>query len=102
MVEAAPMTTSRRFWLAIAILVVALIVMDVVVPHITRGLRANAIVSDVIVFAILAYIVGTIVMANGRLRFPMMHRPARRPRPVRRDPGSASDFINEFERRNRR
>ena len=95
------MSTTRRFWLAIAIVVVALIVMDVVVPHITTGLRANAIVSDIIVFAILAYIVGTIVVSNSRMRFPSLRRWSR-PRPVRRDPGKASDFIKEFERRNRR
>lgn len=99
--KAAGMYSSRRLWLALLIVVAALIVLDVAGPRIGGALPRSPLVAYIVVGLVFAYIVGAIVLANNRLRLPRIRRP-RRVRPVRRDPGSASRFIDEFERRNRR
>lgn len=93
---------GRRLGLAIVVVVAALIVLDVVAPRLAQLGRVPPVAGGIVVLAVVAYIIGTILAANGvRLRLPALRRP-RRLRSVRKGPGSASDFIDQFERRNRR
>lgn len=97
------MYAARRIWLALGIIVAALIVLDLVGPALSRAVPRSSILAEVVVAIVVVYIVGTIVAANRgmRIRLPQIRRP-RRLRPVRRETDAASKFIEEFERRNRR
>ena len=94
------MNPSRRVVLAIAIVIGALVVLNVVLPPLIRALPpVSPLVSTAFVAAVVAYIVGTVLVANlARLRVRRPPRPSRPSVPPRR---SAQDFIEEFERRNR-
>ena len=93
------MAPGRRVWLAVLVVVGALVVLDVVAPRVMRALpAASPLVAAVIVAAVVAYVAGTILAANGLLRVRL---PARRRRLRAVPPRSAADFIEEFERRHR-
>jgi hypothetical protein len=94
---------ARRVWLAIAVIVAALVVVDVLAPHAARVVPRSPLLAGIIVGAVIVYIVTRIVGADVRLRLrlPRIRRP-RRLRPVRRDTDAATKFIDEFERRHRR
>ena len=97
------MYDSKRIVIAILVVVVAIVLVDAAVARLGPLIHANEMVSSVIAFGLLAYIV-VMIAARGRIRVPSMpRRKPRRLRVVKRDPSSAAaDFIKQFEDRSRR
>jgi len=90
--------------LAVVVAIVLLIIADELITRYWTRIPSSGLVSEVIVFAALAYVIAAI-LSHGRLRFPSLSLPKRRRMRVvkQRDPSqAAADFIKQFEDRAKR
>ena len=90
--------------LAVIVAIVALVIADQLITRYWTSIPSSGLVSEVIVFAALAYVVAAI-LSHGRLRIPSLSLPKRRRMHVvkERDPSqAAADFIKQFEDRAKR
>ena len=94
--------TRRNPLLTIALAIAILIVLDVVLSRFWPRASLRGWAGDIIVVAVIGYIVGSILIRNG-VRLPSLPK-RRRMRVVKRDDPSkaASDFIKQFEERRKR
>ncbi|MBV8750377.1 MAG: hypothetical protein JO103_11750 [Candidatus Eremiobacteraeota bacterium] len=92
---------QSRLLVTVIVAIVVLIVVDSLLSRYWTMMPGNALVSAVVVFAVVAYVVLAITL-RGRLQFRVPSFPRRRRMRVvqPRDPAqAASDFIKQFEKR---
>lgn len=90
--------------LAVIVAIVLLVIADQLITRYWTSIPSSGLVSEVIVFAALAYVIAAI-LSHGRLRIPSFSLPKRRRMRIvkPRDPSrAAADFIKQFEDRAKR